>query len=74
MAETTLCWDCSRAIGGCSWSDEGKPVRGWTAKGTQKTSTKPYNTYLVIDCPLFDRDAYGGGLKKYKKENENESV
>jgi len=64
-ATATLCWDCKNAVGGCSWSSYGKPVTGWTAQKFQKSSTKPYDTYIVEKCPMFIRDAIGGGLKKY---------
>lgn len=67
--QPTLCWDCHNATGGCPWSDNGKPVKGWTAKEVQKTNGKPYSTYIIYDCPLFIRDAINGGLKKYKGEN-----
>ena len=71
MANVTLCWDCCRATGGCPWANELIPVKGWTAQKIHKTSSKPYDTYIVLDCPLFERDAVGGGLKRYK-ENKDE--
>ena len=46
------CWDCKNFAGGCSWSKEGKPVEGWTAEFSNK-STK---SYRVVDCPLFEPD------------------
>ena len=65
--QPTLCWDCSKATGGCPWADYGRPVKGWTAREIQKSSSKPYLSYVVYNCPLFDRDAMCGGLKRYKK-------
>ena len=52
------CWDCKNFAGGCSWSKEGKPVEGWTAEFSNK-STK---SYRVVDCPLFEPDDDLGDL------------
>ncbi len=60
----TLCWDCKKATGGCSWSNKLRPVKGWTAQEVKPTSSKPYTTYLVEQCPEFKRDAYNSGLKR----------
>lgn len=30
-SEEQPCWDCERACGGCSWSEDLTPVAGWTA-------------------------------------------
>ena len=60
----TLCWDCERAIGGCSWVDDFIPVKGWFADTIKPSPTKPSVTYLVKDCPLFVRDGYKGGTMK----------
>lgn len=42
----------------CCWAEEGKPVRGWTAKKTMfhKSKCSPYESYCVISCPLFKKD------------------
>lgn len=61
-----LCWDCANATNGrCSWSRELIPVPGWVAR---KVNARLYRggemidgTYHVIDCPEFERDAYGFG-------------
>lgn len=75
----TLCWDCSRACGGCQWSDEFKPVRGWKAIKTQIKShgeknsgvrAKNIDSYIVLACPGFDRDAACGGQKWTGKKNQ----
>ena len=72
VSEPTLCWDCARAIGGCSWVDDKKPVEGWTATQTQKKSTLiTYESYCVHDCPMFKRDAYANGTKRYRQELED---
>ena len=69
ITSMTLCWDCKRATGGCSWSARLKPVKGWTAKETKKDS--PFSSYIVEDCPLFERDAIRGGAARYKKDDIN---
>ena len=67
----TLCWDCANAVGGCTWSDDFKPVEGWTAKLVHKsTFYGESESYVVEDCPCFIRDAYANGTKRYRKEDE----
>lgn len=53
----TLCWRCDRIVG-CSWMQELKPVKGWTAEertvkysSSGRTVVKP--SYHVKKCPLF---------------------
>ena len=52
---SSLCWDCKKATGFCSWSQKLKPVKGWTAK--EEVYKNYFNgdeiTYLVIKCPEF---------------------
>lgn len=57
----TLCWDCQKALGECSWSDNFQPVKGWDAVPTEiKTSVgnivPTINSYYVRSCPLFELD------------------
>lgn len=59
----TQCWDCAKATGGCSWSQEYVPVEGWEAIPTRK---KTFDSFLILDCPEFERDAILGGLKRVK--------
>ena len=61
---STLCWDCDKACGKCSWSKELKPVKGWKAvptkvkngfttfKGTKNFSI--VDSFDVYDCPEFE--------------------
>ena len=51
-ANDSKCWSCKNFAGGCSWSRDGKPVEGWTAEFSNKTT----KSYRVIDCPLFKSD------------------
>lgn len=65
VKEQTLCWDCKKSCGDCSWSNhwEHTPVPGWKAK---KTSVRLNNSeygesYIVQKCPEFEADAKGSG-------------
>lgn len=59
--EGTLCWSCDKAVCGCSWSREFKPVEGWTAvrrdvrvwDRVRKVTTE---SYFVKDCPGYVPD------------------
>ena len=59
----TLCWDCAKATTGeCNWSqaEDYSPVPGWTAIPTVIHSTLESgrtDSYIVIKCPEFKRDA-----------------
>lgn len=65
----TLCWDCSKAIkSGCSWSAEFIPVPGWTATKTKLKLKQNDSSYIVHECPEFDRDMWGYG--RYRTEEE----
>lgn len=57
----TLCWECKKACGHCSWSREFKPVPGWEAivvapRGAQMSlKFRDIPDYRVIACPEFTR-------------------
>lgn len=60
--DQSICWDCRKACGGCSWVDEFIPVKGW--KACQKPIKAEHNgqdlilgSYLVRSCPEFIRDS-----------------
>ena len=63
----TLCFDCAKATGYCSWSSRLEPVEGWTAEETIKNTS---TSFVVIDCPEFVRDAYRNGTMRLPKEIE----
>ena len=69
----TLCWDCANsASDGCSWAREFIPVPGWEAVPT-KIKVKYHDgtfidSFCVISCPEFKRDATGGGV--YRLNND----
>ena len=64
----TLCWNCAHSVHPdvCPWVDDFTPVPGWTAVKTSlmQDSVQPYESYRVVSCPLFKRDAYRGGTRK----------
>ena len=47
-----LCWDCEKALGGCSWSRHFKPIEGWDAIYIPDRPQNPA-TYSIIACPEF---------------------
>ena len=69
--EYALCWDCANATGGCSWSEKLRPVKGWKAIPTHK---KEFDSWLVIQCPKFERDALNFGMRRLyeRKVDEDE--
>ena len=74
----TRCWSCTKACGGCSWTeldDTGEvkfqPVPGWTAIPTKiqirsHSNMRNSESYLVLDCPEYEWDgkrlAFGQGI------------
>lgn len=48
-----LCWKCSKATGGCSWSKCLLPVDGWEAEAT---TVDGLPTHKVVSCPCFEKD------------------
>ena len=52
----TLCWDCKKANGSCSWSRSLKPVPGWTAVSTIiRYADTCDSSYCVTECPQFEK-------------------
>lgn len=56
----TLCWDCGNAYGGCSWSINFTPVKGWDAQYVQRVykgrDVYVMDSYEVRSCPEFVLD------------------
>lgn len=54
----TLCWECLRAGGDCSWSRHGEPVEDWLAIETavKNRTYASLVSYEVLDCPLFIKE------------------
>ena len=56
----TLCWTCKNAVGGCSWSKNFEPVKGWEAIPTKVRGNLEIDewldSYMVISCPKYLED------------------
>lgn len=67
--KTTLCWDCAKNCGDCSWSHDFTPVEGWEAIPTKLQAyghaEGEIDSYKVIKCPEFELMER---LKKQKKK------
>lgn len=58
FSNPTICWDCQKASGRCSWSRKLEPVEGWDAKPTIiKYAGSREPSYIVRSCPEFVADA-----------------
>ena len=68
----TICWECEKASGGCSWSRDFIPVEGWNAVPTkiqQRNSdgkSISIDSFDVVECPEFELMEL---LKMRKDEN-----
>ena len=78
--EHTLCWDCAKASGSdrfpggaCEWAERLQPVAGWSAVETVKKegTDDEMRSYIVLSCPKFERDAWGGGLKWIRETSDD---
>ena len=60
----TLCWDCEKAVGKCSWSKNFVPVEGWKAVPTKiqngnhtwkgRRIKDVTDSFDVYECPEFE--------------------
>ena len=57
-SKSNICWDCQRACGGCSWSEDFIPVPGWTAEPSiiKQSPGVDIHSYHIAACPLFVPD------------------
>lgn len=58
---SNICFNCQRALGGCSWSKSFIPVEGWTATPTTTSGCNGgkvtrIETFDIRACPLFLQD------------------
>lgn len=69
--KNTICWECRKATGGCSWSEYkvNRPVAGWAV---MPTNINGIESYIVLECPEFERDAEPGGLKRLSRREQND--
>lgn len=64
MTSDQPCWDCKKALGGCSWSQDFIPVAGWEAQKTVKSGgarsdgvkNPPVESYRITFCPEFEAE------------------
>ena len=51
----TLCWRCGKAVGHCSWSGSGEPVKDWDAEQSVIVNEDgtSMGSYHVRGCPEF---------------------
>ena len=55
--KTQLCWSCKNACGGCSWSREFKPIKGWNATPTKLLGDDRYiDSFKIVECPEYIKD------------------
>lgn len=55
--EKTICGECKRSAGRCSWSAKFVPVEGWTAIPSKVVGKHGYtDTYIVTSCPKFEEN------------------
>lgn len=53
----SICLDCKKSGGLCSWSHHLEPVKGWEAEyKTGSPKNGKASSYRVISCPLFESD------------------
>lgn len=54
--DTSICIDCEKSCGLCSWSANLKPVPGWTATPVEKriSDGRIVKGYYITDCPKFE--------------------
>ena len=64
MLQKSICNNCARSVGFCSWSSKLDPVDGWDAVQSYDTEGMPYS-YCVRKCPLYMAD---GETEKERKE------
>lgn len=56
-SQGTLCWECQKATGTCSWSKNLTPVKGWIADGGKMAmGDRLVDSYFVHECPEFEKD------------------
>jgi len=48
------CWYCKKAVYGCDWSREFKPIEGWEATYVPAKGDKT-DSYDIHFCPEYER-------------------
>ena len=57
----SLCWECTKAYGDCTWSSTFEPVKGWNAKRRDicffaNGENHITESYYVYECPEFEKE------------------
>ena len=54
------CWTCTHACGGCSWSKNLTPIKGWDAVKVEIKEDDGYvlRTYRIKLCPQYEYGLY----------------
>lgn len=53
------CWTCKKALGGCCWSKNYKPIKNWVAKKRWLScGSKLDITYQIQSCPEYEFEPY----------------
>lgn len=57
--DMTLCWSCTKATGGCTWSQTlNDLVPGCVAKPKTRVYAEMVETsYTILECPEYEKDA-----------------
>lgn len=76
---STLCWDCAKAYGGCSWSAKFEPVEGWDAEATAREHHRlgilqDWTSYHVKACPEFEVEERMRRPIVYERYSEKQKV
>lgn len=71
---STLCWECEKACGRCSWSKSFTPVEGWKATPTkvradQQSRNQYVDSFDVYECPEFEPLKVFNNRREAKKES-----
>ena len=59
IKKSSICIDCAKSGGNCSWSSKFIPVVGWEAdfiEGGMSGGSMRLSSYRVKSCPLFEKD------------------
>ena len=56
VKKMSICNDCARCVGLCSWSHSLQPVEGWVADYVPGSRNR-LPSYCVKECPEFVKDA-----------------
>lgn len=52
----TICWNCAKAYGYCSWSAGFVPVEGWEALETAYEGIRYTTSFVVYKCPQYEKE------------------